>query len=138
MNPRYRAWLAWGAALAVFGLPGAPPAVTRADTASEFLARYNEKVDLAIDRALAFLAKNQRPDGSFQSKAMPGNTAITALSIRAMLSKGYTPGAGPYGDVIDRGIDYVLSQQQKNGLIVASRGRSHGRSRSPARACRGV
>jgi len=36
----------------------------------------------------------------------------------AFLAKGHTPGDGPYGEVINRGIDYVLSTAQEDGQIL--------------------
>ena len=99
------------------------PAALRADEADEALKQYSQPVDEAIDKALEYLASHQEKNGSFQS-GMPGNTGITALSVMAFLSKGYTPGTGPYGEAIDKGIDYVLSCQQANGMLV--RGSSHG------------
>ena len=49
---------------------------------------------------------------------------LTSLAVMAFLAKGYTPGTGPYGQHINRGIDFVLRCQRPNGLIVGSR--SHG------------
>ena len=37
----------------------------------------------------------------------------------AFLSRGHKPGAGPYGGLIDKGINYVLTIQQKSGLFAA-------------------
>ncbi len=115
-------WLAAAAACALVVFAATP---ARADQASSGLARHDAKVDEAIDRALAYLAKHQVKDGSFPS-GMPGNTAVASLSVMAFLAKGYTPGVGPYGEVIDRGIDYVISAQNGNGLLVGERGQSHG------------
>jgi hypothetical protein len=50
---------------------------------------------------------------------------VTSLCVMAFLAKGHTPGAGPYGDLINKGIDYVFSQQQASGLLVKT-GQSHG------------
>jgi hypothetical protein len=58
--------------------------------------------------------------GSFKG-GKDGNTAITSLCVMAFLAKGYTPGVGPYGKVINRGIDFVISQQNQNGLLVGGR-----------------
>ena len=85
-----------------------------------------KRVESSIDRALVYLASRQLKDGSFSCPRMPGNTAVTSLCVMSFLARGYTPGTGPYGRVIDKGIDYILSQQQKNGLIVCNRGKSHG------------
>ncbi len=92
----------------------------RADRASTALAKYDQPVNKSIDRALAYLAKHQQKDGAIHVNAQC-ITAITSLSVMAFLAKGYTPGTGPYGEVIDRGIDYVLASQQSNGLIVNPR-----------------
>jgi hypothetical protein len=44
--------------------------------------------------------------------------------VLAFLAKGYTPGTGPHGEVINKGIDFVLKVQKPNGLLVE--GTSHG------------
>ncbi len=66
-----------------------------------------ERVDKAIENGLKYLQLQQRPNGSF-----PFNhgetTAIPALVGMAFLSKGCLPGRAPYGDTINRCIDYVL------------------------------
>jgi len=56
---------------------------------------------------------------------MRHNTAVTSLCVMAFLAKGYTPGHAPYGDVINRGIDFVLNSSQWNGMLVGDT-RSHG------------
>ena len=77
-----------------------------------------ETTDLirAVDRGLAALQRLQQKDGSFKSLgyAQPG---ITSLAVMAYLSRGHKPGEGPYGDSLNRAIDYVLSQQKESGLF---------------------
>ena len=111
-----------------------------ADESDALRKKYQPAIDASVERGLAFLAKKQisvakaksmgRPDlsGSFEDSLVPGNTGITALSVMAFLAKGHTPGAGPYGDVINRGIDYLLSQQLDNGLLICKdrKGRTTG------------
>ena len=97
----------------------------RADEETAALSKYRKPVDEAIDRALDYLAKQQDKDGSFSSRSMRRNTAIASLAVMAFLAKGYTPGTPPYGDVINRGIDFVLGSQQWNGMLVGET-RSHG------------
>jgi len=101
----------------------AAPQRAWADEESPALAQYREKVDKSVDKALAYLAKQQEKDGSFRS-GMPQNTGITSLAVMAFLAKGYTPGNGPYGDVINKGIDFVLASE-KNGMLLG-RSESHG------------
>ena len=98
----------------------------RADEASDALGKYHKAVDQAIDKALAFLAKNQAKDGSFLSKY----TAATSLSVMAFLSKGYTPGSGPYGEVINKGIDNVLSKDAGGGWLAPHGGRMYSHASS--------
>lgn len=102
----------------------AAPVAGRADRPAVPLKKYDKDVDRAIGDALAYLAKNQRDNGAFRSPGMKNNTGITSLCVMAFLAKGYTPGLGEYGDVIDRGIDFVLDSQQNNGLLVKDT--SHG------------
>ncbi|KPK61900.1 MAG: hypothetical protein AMK73_07370, partial [Planctomycetes bacterium SM23_32] len=53
------------------------------------------------------------------------NTGITSLCVMAFLAKGCTPGTSPHGEVVNRGIDFVLGSRQENGTLVGP-GRSHG------------
>jgi len=110
------------------------PSNAPADKASSALEKFKEPVDKSVDRALEYLASKQitpalaaryrQPQltGAFDS-SMRGNTGISSLCVMAFLAKGHTPGTGPYGDVIDKGIDYILSTSQTGGLLV-----SHSRS----------
>jgi len=84
----------------------------RADTESPELAKYRPSVDLAVQRALAFIATQQRSDGCFDPRGPNGplpSNALSGLAGMAYLSVGHTPGQGPYGDVINRCIDFILS-----------------------------
>jgi len=71
----------------------------------------------AIDRGLAWLASVQRRDGSIGS-ADSGIVGVTALATLAFFARGYQDGRGPYGDVIRRGVDFLLAQS-----VVSSRGK---------------
>lgn len=92
-----------------------------ADEESPALLPFREKVDKAVDKALAFLAKQQEKDGSFRSN-MSRNSAITSLAVMAFLARGYTPGTGPYGEVINKGIDFVVASGREGMLIGQNEG----------------
>ena len=66
-----------------------------------------DEIDKAIERGLQFLVSKQRPDGSFHGD-YGDSAAIPALAGMAFLSKGHLPGSEPYGETIDRCVDYVL------------------------------
>jgi hypothetical protein len=72
----------------------------------------------AVDRGLEYLAKCQLSNGGFSGGAPIGQSvAISSLAIMSFLSRGHVSGQGPYGDLINRGVDFVLSCQQPSGLI---------------------
>src|SRR5213079_2786354 len=60
--------------------------------------------ETALRRGLAWLAKNQGPEGNWESNDL-GLVSVGAL---AFLSAGHTPGHGKYGAVVDKALDYVL------------------------------
>jgi len=97
----------------------------RADVDSPVLAKFAQPLDAAVTKGLEYLARKQKPDGSFET-GMPENSGIHGLAIMAFLARGHTPGNGPYGEVINKGIDYILKQQHgETGLMIRS-GNSHG------------
>jgi hypothetical protein len=80
-----------------------------------------KRLDGAVDRGLAFLAKNQEADGSFPTSSI-AQPAVTSLCIMAFLSRGHQPGRGPYGAALERAIDYVLDMQNpSSGAIMPAR-----------------
>lgn len=89
---------------------------SESDPASVLTNAQWQQVDRSVDRALAWLASQQRADGSFATQPS-GQPAVTSLCVLAFLSRGHLPGEGPYGDRISRAIDYVLSKQLDRGLF---------------------
>jgi len=75
-----------------------------------------QKIDGSVDRALDFLMTQQDRDGSFRSIDV-GQPGVTSLCVLAFLSRGHVPGEGPYGEAMNRAIDFVLSTQQSDGLL---------------------
>lgn len=71
----------------------------------------------AIDKALAWLATQQKADGSFAAPDS-GQPGITAFCLLAVLSRGHLPGHGPYGGHMDRGIEFVLACQKPNDVFI--------------------
>jgi hypothetical protein len=88
-----------------------------ADLATDVLSDQQwGRVDESVDRALAWLAKQQQRDGSFPTLPQ-GQPAVTGLCLLAFLSHGHLPGESPYGQVVERGVDFILSCQKRNGLL---------------------
>lgn len=75
-----------------------------------------QAVDRSVDRALAWLARRQQPDGSFPT-ADVGQPGVTSLCLLAFLAKGHVAGPGKYGGPIESGIGYVLGCQKKDAVL---------------------
>jgi hypothetical protein len=86
------------------------------DTPPRVPSELWSRMDRSTDRALEWLARQQRPDGSFPTYET-GQPGVTALCAMAFLSRGKTPDDDRYGQVITKAVDYVLSCQHPDGLI---------------------
>jgi len=75
-----------------------------------------ESVTVGIDKALDYLAKQQRPDGAWD-----GNNAPNALALLAFMGRGHVPGRGPYRDVLEKGKKFILRTQNAEGVFVPQR-----------------
>lgn len=71
-----------------------------------------QRVDDALNRALAYLAKTQMPSGCWESDAYGESTATTSLAVMSFLAAGHVPGEGPYAEQLDRGIRWVIDHQR--------------------------
>jgi hypothetical protein len=95
------------AALAIRGVFGAN--AVRAEGDWEITAQSQH----ALERGLEWLARNQGPEGNWQSNDL----GLVSMGVLAFLSAGHTPGRGKYGDVLDKSLDYILRNAQSNGLL---------------------
>jgi hypothetical protein len=86
----------------------------------------------AVERGLAWLARNQYPDGHWSIDDFPGepdadtvqgsfraDSAATGLALLAYLGAGYTHQAGKYQDVVSRGVQWLLKRQKPDGDLFA-------------------
>jgi hypothetical protein len=90
----------------------------------------SEETEHAVEMGLDFLARHQSPDGSWRlhdfGNGKPGyadagqasveaDTAGTGLALLAFLGAGYTHHDAKYGDVIERGLTFLLKNQKPDG-----------------------
>jgi hypothetical protein len=67
----------------------------------------------ALDRGLRWLARNQGPNGNWESNDL----GLVSLGALAFLADGHTPGRGEYGEVVEKALDYVLRNAKPSGLL---------------------
>jgi hypothetical protein len=84
------------------------------------------ETDKAIELGLAWLAKQQQPDGSFGSGTYRGNIAVTSLAGLAFMGAGSSPGRGQYGANIDKALVYVMDNTAPSGFIAVQSAATHG------------
>ena len=86
---------------------------------------FFESVDLAateVDRiyvkGLAYLNRNQMEDGTWPDRPYGAEPAVVGLSVVAMLAHGDDPNNGPFSLAINRGLNFILDNQNaKTGYI---------------------
>jgi len=78
--------------------------------------KHRENAEIAVERALSYLAANQSEEGTFND-SYGRSVGVVSLVGMAYLSAGHTPGYGQYSENIDRCIAYVLGSQRGNGLL---------------------
>ncbi len=76
------------------------------------------EAEAAVNKAWSFLAARQRDDGSFGGEERSfHDPAMTALCGLAFLAGGHKPGAGTYGEELQKALDYLLDHVQEDGFI---------------------
>ncbi len=79
-------------------------------------AKWRDRVDPSVEKALTYLSRVQKTDGSFPEN-FGESTGIPALVGMTFLSKGHLPTEGPYTQTINKCIDFLLSNQRDDGLF---------------------
>ena len=67
------------------------------------------EVELAIEKGLEYLAKTQKPDGSWGDRH---KTANAALALMAFMVRGDMPDEPPYGEAMSKALDYILKESE--------------------------
>ena len=85
--------------------------------ASSVLAEGDWEVTPASERALqkglAWLARNQGPEGNWNSNSL----GLVGMGALAFLSAGYFPGRGRYGTTVQKALGYVTKNAKPSGLL---------------------
>lgn len=69
--------------------------------------------ELALERGLEWLARNQGPEGNWESNDL----GLVSMGTLAFLAAGHMPGRGKYGDEVEKSLDYILRNAKPSGLL---------------------
>lgn len=93
---------------------GAPAAWAQAEFSGNVgVAELSPQAELAIDRGLAWLADQQKPDGSWGGGE--DVAGITSVALMAFMLKGYFPERGQYGDKLAKAVDFLIRRGTEGG-----------------------
>ncbi|MCA9290929.1 MAG: terpene cyclase/mutase family protein [Phycisphaerales bacterium] len=112
--------------------PGDVPAAIARDVArDEDGAENNPAADEftqalydSVERGFEYLKGQQNADGSFGRGRYGRHVGITALCALAFMADGNLPGRGPYGEQVQKALDFVITHGTETGLLAAET--SHG------------
>ncbi len=120
------------AALAAPAPAGEPTDATKAlmanrsgEARKKALERYggSAQSEAAVEAALAWLARHQEADGSWEPKKWDADssrqvrTGVTGLAVLVFLGAGYTEKNGKYADKVARALKWLVVQQKPDGGI---------------------
>lgn len=88
----------------VVGIIGMTPQVP----ADEFEASLTPEVEAAIQRGIAYLAKQQTKDGGFGQQYPVGSAGIALL---AFLTNGHLPEKGEFGAQVTKAVEFLLKRR---------------------------
>ncbi|HYF50939.1 MAG TPA: prenyltransferase/squalene oxidase repeat-containing protein [Planctomycetota bacterium] len=70
--------------------------------------------DKALERGVKYLLAAQQPDGAFGTHY---KTAMTGLSLMALMASGITPDDTEHGPALRRGLEFVLKHMREDGYL---------------------
>lgn len=105
--------------------PKKKASVAVSSTGDKGVALLNSAAERGVIKGLDFLARNQHSQGAIGSGSYSDSVAVTALAGIAMLSSGSTPGEGPYGEHIERALEFVLDNTSRSGFVANTRSTAH-------------
>jgi len=83
------------------------------------------QVEQMYERGLRYLATKQNKEGAWDD-SQGDEPGVVGLAVVAFLAHGEDPNHGPYAKNIERGINYILSQQNATNGYIGSSMYSHG------------
>ena len=93
------------------------------EESSELLPKEIERMYL---RGLQFLVQSQLAGGNFKDKPYGTTPAVVGLAVMAMLAHGDDPVHGPYSSPIKRGLNFIVTRQNKTTGYIGTTMYNHG------------
>jgi hypothetical protein len=93
------------------GLVAAVPALRA--VAQEGPREITPPSEAALERGLAWLAKNQGTDGSWGSNDL----GLVSMGALAFMAAGHSPGRGKFGRELEKSLEFVISRSRPSGLL---------------------
>lgn len=84
------------------------------------------EVDATYVKGLQYLLKTQGTDGRWADQPYGAEPGVCGLAVVAMLAHGDDPNVGPYSVTIRKGLDFILSQQNKETGYIGRSMYNHG------------
>jgi len=88
-------------------------------------AQSEQAIDDAVGRGLDWIARGQRPDGTFGTGQAQNTSGIWALCGMAFLARGHVPGTEPYGPVVERIVKRLAEIQRADGYLGGNDGKMY-------------
>jgi hypothetical protein len=93
--------------------------------AAEGAPELTVEASTSISKGLEYLITAQKEDGSWDSNGEGGHSVgVTSLSLMAFMGNAHFPGFGPYGEELDRGMQWLLkvAKESPSGLLASPHG----------------
>lgn len=88
-------------------------ALTAATARGEGDWEFTPESEMSLARGLEWLAKNQGPEGNWDSNDL----GLVGMGVLAFLSAGHAPGRGKYGPAVKKSLDYMVNKAQPSGKL---------------------
>jgi hypothetical protein len=75
------------------------------------------ETEAAVRKALEWLERNQRADHYWKAPEEDYDVGVTALALLAFLGAGHGPKSTAFGEPVRRGLQYLLTVQDREGYI---------------------
>jgi hypothetical protein len=81
--------------------------------AAQFDGEITPQSEEALELGLAWLAKNQGPEGNWGCNDL----GLVSMGALAFMSAGHAPGRGQYGRELDKALEFVIKNAKPSGLL---------------------